>query len=81
MDPKGVKFEGIVWVSESIKYIKALERKVKFIGYILRCNKFVTNIIESKVPGKRGGKSWKPYIEDIEHHMHISKYSHRREKL
>ena len=41
---------------ESRKLIKALERRrLKFIGNILICNKFVTNIIESKTIGKRGG--------------------------
>ena len=41
-------------VSECRKFIKALERRVKFIGYPLRHNEFETNVIEGKALGKRG---------------------------
>ena len=42
-------------VSESQKFIKALEkRRVKFVGYLLRDKEFVTNIIEGEVLGQRG---------------------------
>ena len=44
-------------LSESRKFIKALDRRVKFIGH---SNQFVINIFEDQVLGKRGNKEALP---------------------
>ena len=63
-------------VSESRKFIQALEKRVKFIAHILRHNQFVTNIIQGKVLAKRGrGRPKKQYFECINHRRQICKYS------
>ena len=53
-------------VSESIKFIKALQgRRVNFIGHLLRHNEFVTDIIEVNALDKRErGRPWKLYVYD-----------------
>ena len=48
---------------------------MKFIGHLLRHNKFLTNIIEDMVLDKRGrGRVKNPFCEGIKHHIQIDKY-------
>ena len=47
-------------ISESRQFIKALERGMKFIGHLLRHNKFMTNVIGGKI-----GRPRKRYRQDI----------------
>ena len=43
-----------------------VERRVKFIGHLIRHNEFLTDSIEGKVLDKRGrGRTTKSYPEDI----------------
>ena len=42
---------------------------MKFIGRLLRHNRFTTNIIEIKVLTKRGRGPKKSYLEDIKHRL------------
>ena len=44
-------------ISESRNFVKLKERRVQFIGQILRHNEYMTNIIEVKVLDKRKRKA------------------------
>ena len=64
-------------VSECRNFTKVVDRRVEFIGHLLRHQEFVTNIIEVKVRVKRGrGRPKNPLLEDINHRMLISKHCH-----
>lgn len=63
-------------IGEQRNLMEAMERrKIKYIGHVIRHNKFLAEILEWKILGKKGkGRPRKKYIEEIKSRMVFRSY-------
>jgi hypothetical protein len=57
-----------------------MERKIKFIGHLIRHNDFIINIFEGKIMGRRPrGRPRTNYFHDIKEKMGCASYQQLKE--
>jgi len=62
--------------------IHIIERKIKFIGHIIRHNDFLNNIFEGRIMGRRPrGRSRTNYFHDINEKMDCASYQQIKEAV